>query len=702
MNEAKEIASVFLKGYHFDEVVNIKKINSIKNKNGRLTENISDNSAYYILNDAEKEAFVIVGGDKRMRPILGFSENTSFNVEAMPCGLRVLLSQYEDQYNTLLSEEQIETREQNELKEPNDIVPLIQTRWGQSFPYNGNCPTGCPSGCVATAMAQIMKYYAYPTHGKGEHSYSSKTKHYFSSFDFANTTFEWDKMLDSYSHNNGTNENNNAVANIMRACGVSVGMDYTPSGSGAYSIDIPYPLINFFSYNKNIACLQRNYFKPLEWYSIVFQELEAGRPVLYCGVDSRGEGGHAFIVDGYRKSDGLFHVNWGWDGDADSYYSLDALDPNKYIFSLDQDMIIGFTPKDLETPMDVFYANSFIINNILKADARVDCSIINVYNFSSSCATTVSGSYFDGYIGIGLYDSDMNYIKTITEKNTPIMRFHNNYVDGISTVNFSFVIPATDLLEGQTYYIAPCVRSESSNVPTRIRTSGGLTDFYALSVDGGGQDDTEVITSVVFLEDFEKSPENKGWIQEQIRGDVYWEQIASADPLPVQGKGLIFLKPHNGVGAYSATSARLISPEIAADNANEYVLELCYQDRSLSNVFSGQINILLDDGCNHEWKTIFKQKVISPNEWAKIKIPFESLNKFRIAVEGNIVSDGKIYLDDLKISSKSIITSIPKTDGTISATYDYFTPSGIRRSGMTTGLNIVKGSNGSTKKVYNR
>ena len=58
-----------------------------------------------------------------------------------------------------------------------EVKPMLTTRWGQGAPYNNSCPTApsssehCLTGCVATAMAQVMKYYQYPDKGKGNVTY---------------------------------------------------------------------------------------------------------------------------------------------------------------------------------------------------------------------------------------------------------------------------------------------------------------------------------------------------------------------------------------------------------------------------------------------------------------------------------------------------------------------------------------------------
>ena len=51
----------------------------------------------------------------------------------------------------------------------------------------------------------------------------------------------------------------------------------------------------------------------------IASDLDLGRPVYYAG--SSDLGGHAFVCDGYDDN-GMFHFNFGWDGVADGYYTL--------------------------------------------------------------------------------------------------------------------------------------------------------------------------------------------------------------------------------------------------------------------------------------------------------------------------------------------------------------------------------------------
>lgn len=78
---------------------------------------------------------------------------------------------------------------------------------------------------------------------------------------------------------------------------------------------------------------------------MVYQEIDAQRPILYTGVDATN-GGHAFVLDGY-DSDGLVHINWGWNGSEDGYFDIAKLNPANYAFSLQQGMIVGLTSEDI-------------------------------------------------------------------------------------------------------------------------------------------------------------------------------------------------------------------------------------------------------------------------------------------------------------------------------------------------------------------
>lgn len=47
---------------------------------------------------------------------------------------------------------------------------------------------------------------------------------------------------------------------------------------------------------------------------------------MYSGASSGG--GHAFVCDG-ADGNGLYHINWGWNGYQDGYFDITILNPER-------------------------------------------------------------------------------------------------------------------------------------------------------------------------------------------------------------------------------------------------------------------------------------------------------------------------------------------------------------------------------------
>ena len=75
----------------------------------------------------------------------------------------------------------------------------------------------------------------------------------------------------------------------------------------------------------------RNYCSTEDWHNLLVNELNSGRPVNYGGASMR-DGGHSFVIDGYRMGENQYpdyHVNWGWGGVCDGYYQIANLQPQE-------------------------------------------------------------------------------------------------------------------------------------------------------------------------------------------------------------------------------------------------------------------------------------------------------------------------------------------------------------------------------------
>ena len=293
------------------------------------------NNFYIFKND---EGFVIVSADDRTIPILAYSTEGTFESESIPENLAYWLSGYEQAIQAIIDEQAEPSEEivrqwqemlEGNLPQHKDVVipELLSTKWDQDEPYNNLCPSGTVTGCVATAMAQIMKYWENPVHGTGSHSYYHPTYGTLSA-NFGNTTYDWDNMPATVTVASPYAEQL-ATATLMYHCGVSVNMMYGISASSAYSEDVPYALESYFGYTTSGILYKSNYSNSA-WISLLKNELDAYRPIYYCG--SGIYGGHAFVCDGY-DSDNKFHFNWGWSGNANGYYAIGNLNPISFIFN---------------------------------------------------------------------------------------------------------------------------------------------------------------------------------------------------------------------------------------------------------------------------------------------------------------------------------------------------------------------------------
>ena len=175
------------------------------------------------------------------------------------------------------------------------IPPLLQTTWNQGCYFNTLCPADpagpCGhvwTGCTATAMAQIMKFWNYPTTGTGSESYTCPPYGQLTA-DFGATTYQWSQMP------NALYAENEAVATLLYHCGVSVNMSYSPDGSGAGAPRDA--LVNFFDYSPLAQFVSKSSFSETDWAALIRSELDQLRPVWYDGTGESNPG-HAFVCDG--------------------------------------------------------------------------------------------------------------------------------------------------------------------------------------------------------------------------------------------------------------------------------------------------------------------------------------------------------------------------------------------------------------------
>ena len=317
-------------------------------------------AVYYIFNS--DQGFVIVSGDDRAHQILAHGDRP-LDLKRMPDNMKYWLSTYKKQLEYLQANPGLVVELpsfKNNLR-AGKVEPMLTAEWDQDAPYYNHCPmyngSYCLTGCPATSLSMVFYYWKYPTDPTPEVEGYTNESYGFEVTALPSITFDWDNMLDKYT-GSYTPAQADAVAWLMRYIGQEEHMDYTPSASGAMGADI-LRAVKFFGYDEEMAKLEfktvtddygeiiEQYYNDEEWAAMLQNEMYEGRPVVYCAYDYDswwGWSGHAFNVDGYNPTDNTYHVNWGWSGDGNGDFVLNAFSSGGYTFNIEQQMIMGIQP----------------------------------------------------------------------------------------------------------------------------------------------------------------------------------------------------------------------------------------------------------------------------------------------------------------------------------------------------------------------
>lgn len=315
--------------------------------------------AFYVFNT--ENGFVMVSADDCATPILGYSNESNFTGDDFPVQFEEYFQHFVEQIHygiehRLVADEAIarqwelvrSTGRVTDQKSTTVVTPLLTDTWNQNCYYNNCCPADVNgpcghvyAGCAATSFSQILHYWGYPSQGTGSHSYTPEGYDP-QTVNFGATTYQWSDMPDALTSSSSAAQIN-AVATLMWHCGVAIEMNYGPNGSGANPYNVYLAFMNYFNYSDDLTPVSKDYYTNDQWLNLMKSSLDAHRPIHYSGWDSEGNGGHGFVCDGYDANN-LLHFNWGWSGNYNNYYALDALTPDDYDFSYSNYAIINIHP----------------------------------------------------------------------------------------------------------------------------------------------------------------------------------------------------------------------------------------------------------------------------------------------------------------------------------------------------------------------
>lgn len=287
-------------------------------------------SAYYVYNIGSERGYVIISGDDLLPEVIAYADDGAFLPdEEQPEHIASFLAQVRAALHALVERgKPVEMPRTTQLR-PEGVAPLLgDIQWGQGYPFNTLCPEkeGGRSvvGCVATALAQIIRYHQWPNQGEGVCFYTEEdgTNH---RVDFSRYNYDWAHMPGQPDLEFPTQPVISALSTLCYHVGVISRMQYSSQGSGTNTQFPREGLQKYFKYKKSIRILSRMNYTIEDWMDIIATELNEGRPIYYAGASSTV--GHAFVCDGY-KQDGYFHINFGWDGIANGYFLLYAINPD--------------------------------------------------------------------------------------------------------------------------------------------------------------------------------------------------------------------------------------------------------------------------------------------------------------------------------------------------------------------------------------
>jgi hypothetical protein len=274
---------------------------------------------------------------------------------------------------------------------------LITTHWDQDYPYNELCPRDpvngnsySYAGCPAVAMAQVINYLR--TTQDTRFSDSDDYAHHYLGRDY-DIDDDWEtlqfpsfpqlnEMLDSVDafFHRGEELSDPLVAALIFACGTACTQVYSSQGSGTFTVEQAFDAYQRFGFTD--CLLFRN--PDSLMYATLISNLQAGYPAHLAVENPAGTVGHNVVVDGYRASDGKFHINFGYGGILDDWY--DIPDPDFYYgMTKVEGIILNIIPTQTavqvysrQQPLEVFpnpVSDILHVKNLPCAD--VDYSIFN-------------------------------------------------------------------------------------------------------------------------------------------------------------------------------------------------------------------------------------------------------------------------------------------------------------------------------------
>ena len=397
------------------------------------------------------------------------------------------------------------------------VDSFVMSRWNQDthnnydtgLPcYNYYTPNNYVCGCVATAGAQLMRYWQWPTTSVTPLTRQCSVDDAYAQYTMQGGFYNW-TLMPLVPANGVTEAQRQAIGKLTYDIGVSVNMAWADGGSAANTFALVPRLKGTFGYANAAAAVFQSGVYPYslaELKKVVIPNCDARAPL---GMSISGTYGHAVIVDGYgySGSDFYIHVNFGWGGLDDAWY----IPPD---ITDDYDTIDGFV-------FNVFpeASGSILSGRVLDAGgAPIANASVHLQSGSATVASTTSdangiyafiasaGNYvvtadvLEG--GVAVLSATIG-VQLATTTGTRLTSNGSWYPDSAASIGNSYgndiVITGVAAVAPPVFSPDSCLFYPSTNV-TITCADAGATIRYTL--DGSAPDQTSTIyTGPIFVND---------------------------------------------------------------------------------------------------------------------------------------------------------------------------------------------------------
>jgi len=358
------------------------------------------------------------------------------------------------------------------------VPPLLQIKWNQDSPYNDLFPylpnhVKANSGngrlvtdCGTTAAIQIMAFYRHPVRAVGTSTVLGPHGINVPLVNFNSYTFDWANMRNTYTAGDpGTAQERRAVAELNFIFGMARG-----NGIGFTRI-----FIENFGYDRSIQWHERRFYTDAEWGALIRQQLDAGLPLWYYGNSPAGD--HASVIDGYDNT-GRFHINWGWNGNRDGFYTFDEFPPQGSQLPNRDNRLISYVYINFIPDRGSTGSNEFALNGFTTGSTSVS---INA-RFTVTPVLFSIGCFPGGQAGIALVGNNNNIVAVIGSRN-----LGNNWLSGSrSAMEMNCTVPGT--VNAGQYRLMAVTRIEGGEwkLVTLTDKVAGVPNSINITVTGSG------------------------------------------------------------------------------------------------------------------------------------------------------------------------------------------------------------------------